>query len=186
MLRPTGNYQIGAYYLSTGFPSDVNIDYTTILNYNCWCYFDPCLPKYRNPAPSFMWQIFGNNCDPFVGNCVLTAPEFCIDPNDNCTAYQPSACYCPNCTEPPPGGRIMSQTVHYSSGLNILSNPSNDYIIIENTEAGQQVLLYDFVGKLILTSVSVGKSVQIRTDNLAPGVYLITAKGRGTKRFVKL
>lgn len=65
----------------------------------------------------------------------------------------------------------------------IWPNPASSYIHIEGIETGESVEIYDLTGRRISTSVFEGAIIS--TENLTPGMYLISAGGQTARLIVK-
>ena len=70
------------------------------------------------------------------------------------------------------------------NSLNIYPNPSSDYVFLNDSYRGEEVILLDILGKTVLTAkVAQNNSIDIR--KLVKGIYFLRAKDNAVARFIK-
>lgn len=70
------------------------------------------------------------------------------------------------------------------NSLTIYPNPASDYVFLNDSYRGEQVILLDILGKKVLTTkVAQNNSIDIR--KLVKGIYFLRAKDKAVARFIK-
>ena len=96
--------------------------------------------------------------------------------------------YFSDATSAPTCDVVKTEAIVSSDVLNITvsPNPASKYfdIVLQNSDSGAEVVLYDLSGKVILKDKEEikGKSFRIMTTNLTSGIYIIEAKDLKTKQ----
>jgi hypothetical protein len=70
------------------------------------------------------------------------------------------------------------------NSLNIYPNPSSDYVFLNDSYRGEEVILLDILGKNVLT-VKVAQNNSIDIRKLVKGIYFLRAKDNAVARFIK-
>ena len=69
------------------------------------------------------------------------------------------------------------------SGIYLWPNPADDYVYVENVEAGETIKVVDLSGRVVLSSVADGSVLDVA--GLQQGTYLLVVSGKALKFMVK-
>lgn len=69
------------------------------------------------------------------------------------------------------------------SGIYLWPNPADDYVYVENVEAGETIKVVDLSGRVVLSSVADGSVLDVA--GLQQGTYLLVVSGKALKLVVK-
>ena len=69
------------------------------------------------------------------------------------------------------------------SGIYLWPNPADDYVYVENVEAGETIKVVDLSGRVVLSSVADGAVLDVA--GLQQGTYLLVVSGKALKFMVK-
>jgi hypothetical protein len=129
-----------------------------------------CISNSSGGTPSYTYSI-SPTAGTFNGTCYINLPAdtytVCITDAHGCTA-----CITDTLFDPPSGiGNLLS-----GYDVSLYPNPFNDdfYVEINNSSISiTHLVIYDALGRNILTSESIGNKFHLSGDNLLNGVYFV-------------
>ncbi|WBU89261.1 CBM96 family carbohydrate-binding protein [Cellulophaga omnivescoria] len=90
-----------------------------------------------------------------------------------------------NCNNAATNSILSSKTVEATTTVIVYPNPAQEYITVSGLTVGKHIVLYDFLGNVLLKKVAKYTSETLITSGLKAGKYIIGIEGEKGVQFIK-